>query len=165
MKPLWAPWRLEYILSSKPDGCVFCSAVGNAGSLPDSWDREKKVLYRGKFSFVIMNIFPYNNGHLMAVPYRHVSSISDLPEAEYIDLSMSLKKSVSVLKEAFQPDGVNVGMNLGKCAGAGILDHIHWHAVPRWDGDTNFMSVCAETRVIPQHIETAFDILYPLFQK
>lgn len=167
MKPLWAPWRMEYILSSKTGECIFCSAHAskNIENLPTSWDKNKKILFRGKFSFVIMNIFPYNNGHLMVVPYRHTDSISKLPEEEFFELSKVLEKTVSVIKKAFNPEGMNIGMNVGKCAGAGVLDHLHWHVVPRWEGDTNFMPVFSESRVIPQHLDSAYEGLYPFFQE
>jgi len=156
---------MEYILSSKTDECVFCSAQKIDADAQKSWDKEKRILFRGKFSFVIMNIFPYNSGHLMVVPYRHVSSLSDLPDLEFLDLSRNLEKTTSIIKEAFNPGGMNIGMNLGQCAGAGILDHIHWHIVPRWEGDTNFMPIFSENRVIPQHLDATYSELYPLFQK
>jgi len=156
---------MEYILSSKTDGCIFCSAQEIQADAQDLWDKEKKILFRGKFSFVIMNIFPYNSGHLMVVPYRHVSSLSDLPAAEFFDLSRNLEKTTAVLKEALNPGGMNIGMNLGQCAGAGVLDHIHWHVVPRWEGDTNFMPIFSESRVVPQHLDATYNELYPLFQK
>jgi ATP adenylyltransferase len=162
MKQLWAPWRLEYILGDKerPEkGCVFCLAE----TLGD--DRRRLVLHRGQHAFVIMNKYPYNNGHLMVAPYRHTADLGELSEAEALDMHRLLALCRSVLLEQISPEGFNVGMNLGQVAGAGIVDHLHMHIVPRWNGDTNFMPVFADIRVIPQHLEATYDRLAQGFSR
>ena len=153
MKYLWAPWRMEYIEAPKSDRCIFC--------LPDrdQDDRERLVLCRGEKSFVIMNRYPYSNGHLMVAPFRHVADLEYLKPEEMAEMHNLLVKCRKVLGRAMAPQGFNVGMNLGEVAGAGIADHLHLHIVPRWMGDTNFMPVFSDTRVVPQHLEETFKIL------
>ncbi|MBI5546263.1 MAG: HIT domain-containing protein [Deltaproteobacteria bacterium] len=158
MQTLWAPWRMEYIKQDKPQGCIFCTYPAQEN------DRANLVLGRSLHGFVMLNRFPYNSGHLMVIPRRHVSELSALPEAEYDDLQRLLRASVGVLFEVYRPEGMNVGMNLGRIAGAGIADHLHWHAVPRWGGDTNFMPVIGETKVMVEHLEGAYDRLRPRFE-
>jgi ATP adenylyltransferase len=156
MEKIYAPWRMTYIKSQKPDGCIFCK---------NSLRCDDLILFEGQTAFVIMNRYPYISGHLMIIPFRHVSHIEDLlPEekSEMFDLQVVC---IQVLKEAVKPDGFNVGMNLGKAAGAGVDDHIHVHIVPRWNGDTNFMSVVAEIRVIPEDIQKTCEFLQPYFKK
>ena len=155
---LWAPWRLDYILGPKPDECVFC--------IPQHTDedRERLILARAKHCFVIMNKFPYNNGHLMVTPYRHVSTLTDLTAEESHEIMDWLRISVDVLHQAFRPEGVNAGLNLGEAAGAGIASHIHFQVVPRWNGDASFMAVFGETRVIPEHLQSTYNRLRPLFE-
>ncbi len=148
---LWAPWRMEYILGEKERGCIFCTRV------QQSRDRENLILARGETCFLIMNRYPYNNGHLMVVPNRHVASLTDLNERESRDLMAWLQRSVEVLSRALKPDGFNIGLNLGKVAGAGVDDHLHVHIVPRWDADTNFMPVVAETKVISEALDQTYD--------
>ena len=148
---LWAPWRMEYILGEKERGCIFCTRV------QQSCDRENLILARGETCFLIMNRYPYNNGHLMVVPNRHVASLTDLNERESRDLMAWLQRSVEVLSRALKPDGFNIGLNLGKVAGAGVDDHLHVHIVPRWDADTNFMPVVAETKVISEALDQTYD--------
>jgi ATP adenylyltransferase len=153
MEKLWAPWRMAYVEVKKPSGCIFCEKP-RAGD-----DRTELVLYRGRTSFLIMNLFPYNNGHLMVAPYRHAAALADLdaPErAEMMDLACF---ATGLLGEAFGPDGFNLGVNLGRVAGAGVADHVHLHVVPRWDGDTNFMPVVAETKVLPEALFSTYDRL------
>lgn len=159
METLWAPWRLEYILGEKPEGCVFC--------LPDHTDDDerRRVLYRGETCYVIMNIFPYNNGHLMVCPYRHVSNLTDLTTEEANECMLWLQRCTSILEEAFNPHGINMGLNLGEAAGSGIAAHLHFQIVPRWNGDASFMAVFGETTVIPEHIESTYNRLRPLFDK
>jgi ATP adenylyltransferase len=157
METLWAPWRLEFIVADKPDGCIFCLFPA------EDRDRERLVLARSPHSFVILNKFPYNNGHLMVVPRAHVSRLEDLADDAFADLQATLRTSIRVLRDDCGPEGLNVGMNLGRCAGAGIADHLHWHVVPRWSGDVNFMPVIAETRVVPEHLVRAWDRLRPKF--
>ena len=154
---LWAPWRLDYILGPKPDACVFC-----VPKTPEE-DEERLILYRGGLAYVLMNKFPYNNGHLMVAPYRHVSCITDLSEAESGEVMTLVRQSVAVLKQAFRPHGVNAGLNLGEAAGAGIAAHLHFQIVPRWNGDNSFMAVFGETHVIPEHLSSTYTRLRPLF--
>ena len=147
---LWAPWRMEYILSEKPTGCLFCT------KLTEKKDEDNFILYRGKTSFIIINYYPYNNGHLMIVPYRHISNLSDLSAEENSEMMSLVGRCESVLRQAMNPDGFNIGMNLGKVAGAGVEDHIHFHIVPRWNGDTNFMPVVGHTKVSPQGLRELY---------
>ncbi len=154
---LWAPWRLDYILGPKPDACVFCVPPA-----PEE-DEERLILHRGGLAYVIMNKFPYNNGHLMVAPFRHVSCITDLTEAESTEIMGLVRQSVGVLKQAFRPHGVNAGLNLGEAAGAGIAAHLHFQIVPRWNGDNSFMAVFGETHVIPEHLSSTYTRLRPLF--
>ncbi|MBI3354570.1 MAG: HIT domain-containing protein [Nitrospirae bacterium] len=159
MKRLWSPWRMKYILNNKTKGCVLCK-------MPDeNKDRKNYMLYRSKYNYVIMNIYPYNNGHLMVVPYKHTDTIEGLDDAEIADFMKLTGKSVAALKKAFSPDGFNIGMNLMESAGAGIEAHIHMHIVPRWNGDTSFMPVLFETRVIPEHLDDTYMRLLPFFLK
>ena len=157
MKHLWAPWRMEYILKEKKEGCIFCEKPkGNQ-------DKKNYILYRGKFCFVILNAFPYNNGHLMIAPYDHIKNIEELKSETLIELMSLCQKSITVLKEKMNPRGFNIGINISKVAGAGILEHVHLHIVPRWEGDTNFMPVISDTRVIPQYLSETYDLLKPGF--
>ncbi|MBI2534128.1 MAG: HIT domain-containing protein [Deltaproteobacteria bacterium] len=145
MKQLWAPWRMVYIdQGSKESGCIFCDKFSAGDS------RQALVLVRTRHSLVMLNKYPYNNGHVLIAPQRHEKHLSGLSAEEYGDLNEALRGSVDIVREVLQPGGINLGMNLGKCAGAGIEDHLHWHIVPRWEGDTNFMPVVGETRVMPQ---------------
>lgn len=157
IQPIWAPWRLEYILSKKGTECIFCVKP------QEDKDRGNLILYRSSHSVVFMNLYPYNNGHLMVVPYRHVFSIVDLKDAELLDLMKMTQFSVNNLKQAFAPEGYNVGVNIGKVAGAGIEEHMHIHIIPRWVGDTHFMAVLGEIRIIPEHIMSTYDRLLPFF--
>ncbi len=159
MKKIWAPWRMEYITQDKSDECIFCS-------LPKTEDDKKNfILFRGEYCFVIMNIFPYNNGHLMVSPYRHLACITKLDSKESLEVTELTKNCIQILRNSNTPDGFNVGFNLGKSAGAGYDEHIHNHIVPRWTGDTNFMPVIAETRVIPEHLQKTYEGLVPSFKK
>jgi ATP adenylyltransferase len=156
MQVLWAPWRMSYIEGKGTRGCIFCAAT--AGD-----PRERLLLGATSASLVMLNRFPYQNGHLMVAPRRHAAELHALPDAEHADLAETLRRSVESLGVAFRPEGFNVGMNLGACAGAGVADHLHWHVVPRWSGDTNFMPVLGEVRVMPQHLLDAYDRLRPAF--
>ena len=153
MKHLWAPWRMEYILKEKKEGCIFCEKP------KENQDEKNYILYRGKFCFVILNAFPYNNGHLMIAPYDHIKNIEELKSETLIELMSLCQRSITVLKERMNPQGFNIGINMGKFAGAGILEHVHLHIVPRWEGDTNFMPVISDTRVIPQYLSETYDLL------
>jgi ATP adenylyltransferase len=145
MKQLWAPWRVEYIQGEKPAGCIFCEP---------SVEKEKDglVLFRGSLSTVLLNKYPYNNGHLLVAPKMHKAELEDLSPEEAKDLFRVLILSTKVLKKVLQPEGFNIGMNLGKSAGAGVLDHLHWHIIPRWHGDVNFMPLVSEVKVLPEHL-------------
>ena len=157
MKKLWAPWRLEYIRSRKDKGCFLCRAF------EDSDDRNNLILKRAERCGVVMNRYPYNNGHLMIAPYRHVGDITDLTEPEHLETMLLLSETLRGLRQTIRPDGFNVGINLGKAAGAGLEDHVHLHVVPRWNGDTNFMAVSADVKVIPQSLLEMWDDLFPVF--
>jgi ATP adenylyltransferase len=156
MDRLWAPWRMKYIKEGigKPEnGCIFCTKP------KESDDRGNLILYRGKDAFVICNKFPYNNGHLMVVPYLHTCSLDEVNDACSQELWKLVAKARNVLAKAFAPDGFNIGMNLGRVAGAGIDTHLHVHIVPRWNGDSNFMPVIGGTKVISQGLEETYDAL------
>jgi len=160
MDKLWAPWRMKYIkegIDKPASGCIFCSKPA------ESDDRGNLILYRGQKAFVMENAFPYNNGHLMVIPYRHTSSIDDIDADAAAEVWSLLAKSRRALSKAFNPDGFNIGINLGRAAGAGIDQHLHIHIVPRWSGDVNYMSVIAETKVISQSLQEAYDALKEFF--
>lgn len=157
MEFLWAPWRMEYILSEKSTGCLFCV------KLAENTDGQNYILLRADHSFVMMNYYPYNNGHLMIVPYRHVANLSALNAAEQAELMALVCRCQGVLVKAMRPEGFNIGMNLGKIAGAGVEQHLHFHIVPRWNGDTNFMPITGHTKVIPQALNESYAFLKPLF--
>lgn len=157
MKTIHAPWRIDYILGPKPDSCIFCLPADTLE------DEERYVLYRAKHCFVIMNIFPYSNGHLMVTPYRHVSHITELSVDENHELMDYVQQCAFILQQAFKPEGINIGMNIGEAAGAGIKEHLHFHLVPRWNGDHSFMAVMAETRVLPEHLRSTYARLRPYF--
>ncbi len=145
-RQLWAPWRLEYIQhADEIDGCVFCRAA--AGE-----DEEMLVVHRGSHAFVLMNRFPYSSGHLLVAPYRHLAEFSDLSNDEVLELHRLAESGMAALAETFAPQGYNLGWNLGRIAGAGVVDHVHLHVVPRWAGDTNFMPVLADVKVLPEHL-------------
>jgi ATP adenylyltransferase len=158
---LWSPWRMQYIesaqASDEPEGCIFCEKP-HAGD-----DEGTYVLARAERAFAILNAFPYNPGHLMVAPFRHVGDFVDLDAEEASDCDALLQRSIAALRSASNPDGFNVGMNLGRVAGAGIPGHVHWHVVPRWNGDTNYMTVVGETRVLPELLAETYAKLRPLF--
>jgi ATP adenylyltransferase len=157
MRRIWAPWRVGYIRSQAPQGCIFCDKPA------ENKDRENMILYRGKLNFVIMNAYPYNPGHMMVVPYRHLGKPEDLTAEERIEHYNTIIHAVEILRSACGTENFNLGMNLGRVAGAGIADHIHTHIVPRWNGDNNFMPVIGETRVISESMEDIYSRLKPLF--
>ncbi len=159
MKVLWAPWRLSYILGEKPDSCVFC--------LPKERDedRQRLVLYRGAHCFVIMNKYPYSNGHLMVTPYRHLMDFTQLYADEAHEIMELLQTCTRILQERFQCQGINIGLNIGEAAGAGIREHLHFHLVPRWNGDSSFMAVMDEVRVVPEHLDATYTALQPYFER
>ena len=145
-KPLWAPWRLEYIQQADDlDGCVFCIAA--AGD-----DEEMLIVHRSAGAFVLLNKFPYASGHLLVAPYRHGADFGSLSDEEALEIHRLAERGMAALIETFAPQGYNVGWNLGRIAGAGVVDHVHLHVVPRWAGDTNFMPVLADVKVLPEHL-------------
>jgi ATP adenylyltransferase len=146
-------------MKPKPPECILCTKP------KENQDRANFILHRSRFCFVMMNIYPYNNGHLMISPYQHASSPEDLEDKILLDMMGVLKKSVEAIKRSLSPEGMNIGLNLGKAAGAGIADHLHFHLVPRWQGDTNFMAVMADVRVIPEHLKSTYDQLRSSFLK
>ena len=160
-QPLWAPWRVEYIRRDKPSGCLFCRFVIAAGGE----DRENLVVHRSTHSFTCLNRFPYNSGHLMVIPKTHGGDPLALGAQAWVDLQEELRRAVRVLRTAYRPEAMNVGMNLGQFAGAGILDHLHWHVVPRWAGDNNFMPVLSDTRVVIEALDQAWARLTSAFQE
>ncbi len=158
MERLWTPWRLAYVTdaSRAPGGCVFCDSLARG-------DAEPLLIHRGRVCFVILNKYPYNNGHLMVVPDRHVGRLADATPEELTEFMSLTRIAEMALTEAYAPHGLNMGLNLGKPAGAGVLDHIHMHVVPRWNGDTNFMTVLGETRVLPEELSRTAERLRPIF--
>jgi ATP adenylyltransferase len=150
MEKLWAPWRMAYVGVEQPTGCIFCTKPA-AGE-----DDVTLVLHRGAHAFIMLNAFPYNNGHLMIAPYRHTSDMDSLSLDENREMMELAQLCVRILGRAYTPDGYNLGMNLGRVAGAGIADHLHLHVVPRWSGDTNFMPVVADTKVLPDSLRNTY---------
>ncbi|TVP69674.1 MAG: HIT domain-containing protein [Nitriliruptor sp.] len=160
LQRLWAPWRFGYIAGADPvDGCPFCVLPARDAAM----DRESLILYRGDHAYVIFNAYPYNPGHLMVVPYEHVAELEQLDVEVAAEVFALGRETVRILKERIGAQGINLGMNLGAVAGAGITDHLHLHAVPRWGGDTNFMSVVGAARVLPKALEEMYDELLPGF--
>jgi len=155
MNKLWAPWRMDYILGGEEEGCFLCRIVAEDN------DRENLLLKRGRCCAVVLNRFPYNNGHLMIFPYRHVSEVAGLNADERLESMDLVAEVLEVFKQSMRPDGFNVGLNLGRAAGAGLEEHLHLHVVPRWSGDTNFMPVVADTKVIPEALMQLWDRLNP----
>jgi len=154
MDRIWAPWRMQYIEEGgKPEGCIFCVFPAQ------DRDRENLILYRGKTAFVMLNSYPYNPGHLMIAPYEHTANMYDLSDEKLLEINRLLRYSIRLITECMHPDGFNVGLNLSRVAGSGVPDHIHWHVVPRWNGDTNFMPVIADTKVIPESLQATYDKL------
>jgi len=157
MERLWTPWRLAYVTgSAEAAGCVFCQAVSEPEAQP-------LIVFRGASCFVILNLFPYNNGHVMVVPRRHIATLAQATTEELTELVGLVRDCERVLTAAYAPHGINVGLNLGRAAGAGVADHLHVHLVPRWTGDTNFMTVVADARVLPETLEQTAARLRPFF--
>ncbi len=161
MRVIWAPWRMEYVgsMSSRGKGCIFCEALRAED------DPTHLVLARFRFSFVIMNRFPYNSGHLLVAPNRHVDDFLALEGDELLELMETTQRCMRALNQSYKPHGFNLGLNLGEVAGAGITEHLHLHIVPRWKADTNFMTTLSESRVIPQHLMESFEMLKPLISE
>jgi len=157
MKHIWAPWRMEFIQMEKPKGCILCEKPRQNN------DALNYILYRGDKNFVIMNSYPYNPGHLMVAPYRHIGNLEELTDEELHEHFKIVSRSVKLLKQVFNPGGFNIGINMGKIAGAGIVDHFHTHIVPRWPGDTNFMPVISDVRVLPEALTETYNKLKDKF--
>lgn len=157
MDRLWTPWRLAYVTAASKDAsdCVFCAAAVRR-------EADPLIVFQGTACFVILNLYPYNNGHLMVVPARHVGRLADLTQPELDELMHLTRAAEMALEERYHPHGFNMGLNLGKSAGAGVLDHLHMHIVPRWNGDTNFMTVVGETRVLPEALDESARELGPI---
>jgi ATP adenylyltransferase len=156
MQVLWAPWRMTYVGAPKAPGCIFCAALTTA-------DARASLVLTQQPAIVMLNRFPYISGHLMVAPRRHVADLGALPADEFQTLMDVMQRTATRLRDALHAEGMNIGINLGAAAGAGVTDHLHWHLVPRWNGDTNFMPLLAEVRVIPEHLEATYDTLRPLF--
>jgi ATP adenylyltransferase len=159
MKVLWAPWRMEYILSDKENSCFLCDAAMEGPS------EDNLLLYRNEHALVIMNRYPYNNGHILVAPVAHTADLSDLTETEYHETMDLFRFSLKVLEKLMDPEGFNAGLNLGKTGGAGLEEHVHFHLVPRWHGDTNYMPVVSGTRVIPEALTETYRAIKPLFEE
>ncbi|MFT5697257.1 MAG: ATP adenylyltransferase [Desulforhopalus sp.] len=159
MKTLWTPWRIDHVLGKAPkaEHCIF-EPPGHEPS-----NKDLLLLYKNMDGIVLLNRFPYTNGHLLIAPLRHIGCITELTEKENSELMLLIQKATKILKNYLRPDGFNIGCNLGKTAGAGIADHLHFHIVPRWDGDHNFITVVSDIRTIPEHIDNTFDNLLPDF--
>lgn len=150
MEPIWSPWRMEYILEHKAPGCVFCDKL-DAGN-----DEAEHMLVRGQAAYITLNRYPYTNGHLLIVPYVHVPSLEDLPAATLTEMMLLVNQGLAALRLAMDPHGFNIGVNLGKAAGAGVVHHVHMHVVPRWSGDTSFMSTIGMARIIPETLDQTY---------
>ena len=162
LKKLWAPWRMQYINGiddHKKNGCIFCDKPR------ENMDDKNYIIYYGKTCFVILNIYPYNNGHLMIVPYKHTSKMEELDSETRLELMDTVTITMEAVKRVMRPDGFNLGMNIGRTAGAGIDEHLHIHLVPRWNGDTNFMPVIGCTKVICESLEDTYEKLKKAIQK
>ncbi len=157
MEHLWAPWRIKYIQVEKPEGCILCDKP------VEDKDTQNYLLYRGESNFIMLNSFPYNTGHLMVAPYRHVASLEELTGAELREHFEIVRLSIKILRQVYKPDGFNVGINMGKVAGAGIDDHMHTHIVPRWQGDTNFMPVMADIKMVNEALAETYQRLKEKF--
>ena len=159
MNHLWSPWRMEYLEgNNKQEGCVFC----NAQEMQDN--AENLIAHRGKFSYVILNRFPYTSGHLLVNPYQHVTTLEELDPETRAEMMELTSRCTTVLKSIYTPQGFNIGVNMGAAAGAGVPAHLHFHIVPRWAGDTNFMSTLGQTRVLPEELEVTYERVKNGFQ-
>ena len=158
MDYLWSPWRYQYVSQQLPEkGCIFCT------KMQQSCDEENLILYRGLSNYVLLNLYPYTSGHLMIAPYQHIGDLCSADDATWIEMMSLTRRAEQALQKTYRPDGINLGMNLGKSAGAGIADHIHMHVLPRWHADSNFITTIGETRVLPEALEDTYRKLKPLF--
>jgi len=158
-RPLWAPWRIKYIRGEKENECFLCRM------LSEDSDRENLILFRGECCAIVMNRYPYNSGHLMICPNRHIADFADLTQEEDLEMCELTRRAIAALRATMQPEGFNVGINLGSAAGAGLKDHLHRHIVPRWVGDTNFMAVTGDTHVVPEALAQTYDLLLTELEK
>ena len=156
---LWAPWRLKYVENPSTSGNIFVELPARGD------DKANLVLYRGETAFVILNAYPYTNGHLLIAPFRQTNDLPTMTDQELLEINQLVARSVKWISEVYKPDGFNIGVNLGKAAGAGIPEHIHWHVLPRWNGDTNFLTTVGDTRVMPQSLEDSYDRLREAIQR
>jgi len=160
MDYLWSPWRFRYVTQAhETHACVFCE---KAAAEP-SRDRENLLLYRARFNFILLNLYPYTTGHSMVIPYAHIASLEEVEPATLIEMMELARRLQAALGECYHPEGYNLGINLGKCAGAGVADHLHLHLLPRWTGDSSFMTTLGETRILPEDLFTTYDKLAPYF--
>jgi ATP adenylyltransferase len=158
MDRLWSPWRYSYITKASPaDACIFCT------KLAENQDRENYIVYRGERNFVLLNLYPYTNGHLMIAPYEHVPTLEQARPDSLVEMIMLAQQAETHLRRLYRPQGLNLGMNIGESAGAGVVGHIHMHMLPRWSGDANFMSVVGETRVLPETLDVTYEKLFAAF--
>lgn len=153
VRRLWTPWRMKFILSDKKGDCIFCQKTAETD------DRASYVLYRGDHGFIMLNAYPYNNGHLLIVPYAHTPTLEELDDTTLTEVMLLVNRGLAALRKAMSPQGFNIGANLGAVAGAGITDHVHLHIVPRWQGDSNFLPVVDDTRLIPERLEDTYQRL------
>jgi ATP adenylyltransferase len=151
LNKIWAPWRIKYVRKTKSEGCILCRAAKSQKT-----DRKYFVIVRGRYCFSILNIYPYNNGHFMTCPLRHIKDLAQLKKEEVLDLFQVIEDTKKLTDKILKPQGYNIGLNLGRVSGAGIADHIHVHVVPRWEGDTNFMPLISDTKVIPQSLKSLY---------
>ncbi len=159
MDRLWSPWRYRYVSRAAPtDACIFCAKHS------ENRDEENLILYRGKLNFVLLNLYPYTTGHMMVAPYAHIAALDDLPEETAAEMMSLTQTAVKHLRAVYRPQGLNLGMNLGECAGAGIAGHVHMHVLPRWAGDANFMTTVGETRVMPEDLSETWAKLSAVFR-
>jgi len=158
MDRIWSPWRYQYVSKSPPsNACIFCEKAAQ------DCDRENLILLRGNFNFILLNIFPYTNGHIMIAPYQHVATLEQTPEPALIEMMQLARRAEAKLRAVYRAPGINLGMNIGECAGAGVAGHIHLHLLPRWPADSNFMTTVAETRVLPEDLSTTWEKLSSSF--
>ena len=159
MDRLWSPWRYRYVSKASPsDSCIFCAKIN------EHRDEENLILHRGQYSFVLLNLYPYTTGHLMVAPYAHIASLEELPDETAVELMRLTQSSVRHIRNVYRPQGLNAGLNLGECAGAGVAGHLHMHVLPRWAGDANFMTTVGETRVMPEDLGETWRRLRAAFQ-
>jgi ATP adenylyltransferase len=160
MDYLWSPWRFRYVSQANTTGaCIFCEKAAGERSR----DRENLLLYRARSNFILLNLYPYTTGHSMVIPYAHISSLEEVEPATLVEMMELARRLLAALRDCYHPEGYNLGINLGRCAGAGVADHLHLHLLPRWTGDSSFMTTIGETRILPQDLFTTYDKLAPYF--